>query len=61
MLCIGAGGMDVAAAMTGLPMGLSMPRVIRVYLTGRPCAFFSHGFGNRKRQAEAAGYKRNDD
>ena len=35
MLCIGAGGMDVAAAMTGLPMGLSMPRVIRVYLTGR--------------------------
>ena len=34
MLCIGVGGMDVATAMTGLPMRLSMPRVVKVYLTG---------------------------
>ena len=35
MLCIGVGGMDVATAMTGLPMRLKMPQVIRVRLTGR--------------------------
>lgn len=35
MLCIGVGGMDVATAMTGVPMRLKMPRVIRVNLTGR--------------------------
>lgn len=35
MLAIGVGGMDVATAMTGLPMRLSMPEVIRVNLTGR--------------------------
>lgn len=35
MLCIGVGGMDVATAMTGVPMRLKMPEVIRVYLTGR--------------------------
>lgn len=34
MLCIGVGGMDVAAAMTGLPVRLAMPRVVRVNLTG---------------------------
>lgn len=35
MLCIGVGGMDVATAMTGVPMRLKMPEVIRVRLTGR--------------------------
>lgn len=34
MLCIGVGGMDVATAMTGLPMRLKMPKVVRVNLTG---------------------------
>lgn len=34
MLCIGVGGMDVATAMTGVPMHLKMPRVVRVNLTG---------------------------
>ena len=34
MLCIGVGGMDVATAMTGVPMRLKMPRVVKVYLTG---------------------------
>lgn len=35
MLCIGVGGMDVATAMTGVPMRLKMPRVIKVNLTGK--------------------------
>ena len=35
MLCIGVGGMDVATAMTGLPMRLTMPRIVKVFLTGR--------------------------
>lgn len=35
MLCIGVGGMDVATAMTGVPMRLKMPRVINVVLHGR--------------------------
>lgn len=35
MLCIGVGGMDVATAMTGVPMRLTMPKVVRVYLDGR--------------------------
>ena len=35
MVCIGVGGMDVATAMTGVPMRLKMPRVIQVNLTGR--------------------------
>ncbi len=35
MLSIGVGGMDVATAMTGVPMRLKMPEVIRVNLTGR--------------------------
>lgn len=34
MLAIGAGGMDVATAMAGLPFRLKMPRVVRVNLTG---------------------------
>ena len=35
MLAIGAGGMDVATAMAGLPLRLTMPEVIKVELTGR--------------------------
>ncbi|HCK88918.1 MAG TPA: aconitate hydratase [Erysipelotrichaceae bacterium] len=35
MLAIGVGGMDVATAMTGVPMRLTMPEVIRVNLKGR--------------------------
>ncbi|MDO4268494.1 MAG: aconitate hydratase [Eubacteriales bacterium] len=35
MLCIGVGGMDVATAMTGVPMRLKMPQVIKVNLTGQ--------------------------
>ena len=35
MLCIGVGGMDIATAMTGVPMRLKMPKTIRVNLTGR--------------------------
>lgn len=34
MLCIGVGGMDVATAMTGVPMRLKMPEIIKVNLTG---------------------------
>ena len=34
MLCIGVGGMDVATAMTGVPMRLTMPRIVKVNLTG---------------------------
>ena len=35
MLSIGVGGMDVATAMTGLPMRLTMPKIVKVNLTGR--------------------------
>lgn len=35
MLAIGAGGMDVATAMAGLPLRLKMPEVVRVELKGR--------------------------
>ncbi len=35
MLAIGVGGMDVATAMTGLPMRLTMPKVVKVNLTGK--------------------------
>ncbi len=35
MIAIGAGGLDVAAAMAGNPFYLSMPRVIRVELKGQ--------------------------
>ena len=34
MLCIGVGGMDVAVAMTGVPMRLKAPKVVNVRLTG---------------------------
>lgn len=34
MMCIGVGGMDVATAMTGVPMRLKMPQIIKVNLTG---------------------------
>ncbi|MDL2327424.1 aconitate hydratase [Ruminococcaceae bacterium OttesenSCG-928-A11] len=34
MLAIGAGGMDVAMAMAGLPLRLRMPQVVRVHLEG---------------------------
>ena len=30
----GVGGMDVATAMTGVPMRLKMPRIVNVRLTG---------------------------
>ena len=33
-LSIGVGGMDVATAMTGVPMRLTMPKVVQVWLTG---------------------------
>lgn len=35
MLGFGAGGLDVGAVMAGEPLTLSMPRVVRVELTGR--------------------------
>ena len=35
MLCIGVGGMDVATAMTGVPMRIKMPKIVKVFLTGR--------------------------
>lgn len=35
MMCVGVGGMDVATAMTGLPMRLKMPQIIKVNLTGK--------------------------
>lgn len=35
MLAIGAGGMDVATAMAGIPFRLRMPQIVRVNLTGR--------------------------
>lgn len=34
MLCIGVGGMDVATAMSGVPMRLKMPQIIKVNLKG---------------------------
>lgn len=35
MLSIGVGGMDIATAMTGVPMSIIMPRVIKVNLSGK--------------------------
>lgn len=35
MLAIGAGGMDVATAMAGVPFRMKMPKVVRVQLTGQ--------------------------
>ena len=34
MHCTGVGGMDVATAMTGVPMRLKMPKIVKVNLTG---------------------------
>jgi aconitate hydratase len=39
MLAMGAGGLDVAAAMAGYPFHLSCPTVLGVYLTGRLSAW----------------------
>lgn len=39
MLAIGAGGLDVAAAMAGQPYYLTMPEVIKVELTGKLAPF----------------------
>ena len=41
MLAMGAGGMDVALAMAGIPFSLKMPRVIGVKLTGKLQPFVS--------------------
>ena len=41
MIAIGAGGLDVAAAMAGEPFNLKMPKIINVHLTGRLKAFVS--------------------
>jgi aconitate hydratase len=35
MLAVGAGGMDVATAMAGLPLRLKMPKVVKVELVGK--------------------------
>lgn len=35
MLSIGVGGMDVATAMTGIPMRITMPRIVNVNLSGK--------------------------
>ncbi len=35
MLAIGAGGLDVAAAMAGEPFHLTCPEILRIHLTGR--------------------------
>jgi aconitate hydratase len=35
MISIGAGGLDVAAAMAGEPFRLKMPKIIKIYLTGK--------------------------
>ena len=35
MMAIGAGGLDVASAMAGVPFGMQMPRILGVRLTGR--------------------------
>lgn len=41
MLAIGAGGLDVALAMGGMPFNLSMPKVVGVKLTGHLQPFVS--------------------
>jgi aconitate hydratase len=40
-IAIGAGGLDVAAAMAGEPFRLKMPNVVKVYLTGKLPDFVS--------------------
>jgi len=41
MIAIGAGGLDVAAAMAGEPFYLEMPKIVGIKLTGRLQAFVS--------------------
>jgi len=41
MIAIGAGGLDVAAAMAGYPFNLTMPGIIKVELTGKLRPFVS--------------------
>ncbi len=41
MIAIGAGGLDVAAAMAGEPFYLKMPKVVNVHLTGKLPNFVS--------------------
>ncbi|MEJ2248810.1 MAG: aconitate hydratase [Candidatus Lokiarchaeota archaeon] len=41
MIAIGAGGLDVAAAMAGEPFSLKMPKVVNVHLTGELQNFVS--------------------
>jgi aconitate hydratase len=40
-IAVGAGGLDVAAAMAGEPFRLKMPKVVKVYLTGKLHDFVS--------------------
>ena len=41
MIAIGAGGLDVAAAMAGEPFSLKMPKIVKVNLTGKLSDFVS--------------------
>ncbi|MFX1380423.1 MAG: aconitate hydratase [Promethearchaeota archaeon] len=41
MIAIGAGGLDVAAAMAGEPFSLKMPKIVNVHLTGKLSNFVS--------------------
>lgn len=41
MLAIGAGGLDVAAAMAGYPFYLKMPKVVNIRLNGKPAPWIS--------------------
>ncbi len=40
-ISLGAGGLDVAAAMSGEPFSLKMPQIVKVYLTGKLPDFVS--------------------
>jgi len=41
MIAMGSGGLDVALAMAGEPFTITMPRIVRVYLTGKLPPFVS--------------------
>lgn len=41
MIAIGAGGLDVAAAMAGEPFSLKMPKIVNIHLTGKLSDFVS--------------------
>ncbi|MFW9828162.1 MAG: aconitate hydratase [Candidatus Thorarchaeota archaeon] len=41
MIAIGAGGLDVAAAMAGEPFSLKMPKIVNIHLTGELSEFVS--------------------